>query len=341
MGILQITSHHPQAGKTSLASVLLLALAQADKPAGYYKPFSTQAGADPDLAFIQREILTDKGGHEAPPPSSLETSSQMNESQVQQLNEAVTTIQASEARIILEGPDLENSGGQPSGLAVQIAAQIDARVVVIFRYSKELAPALLSETSKAFGARLAGVIINCVTKHRLAEVRQTMNAELSLHNIPLLGVLPELRIMHAPTVQQIAETLGGRWVQEPAESGQPVERFLIGGNIMDSGPEYYGRYDNQAVITRSQRPDIQLACLVAGTKCLVLTEGGEPTEYIKAEAMERSVPVMVVEAKTLETVEALAPLLDSSPAHNLAKMQLFAKQIDQHMDMEQLAALSL
>ena len=341
MGILQITSHRRQAGKTSLIAALLLAMGQGDHPAGYYKPFSTNPGSDPDTAFIQEEILTPQGGPATPPPAISESSSPLTESQAQQLNTAVAALQSSHPRIILEGPVLETIGGQTSELAVQVASQTEARVVILFRYSKDLSPELILQASNGFGERLAGVIINCVTKHRLAEVGQTMTSELGTRNVPLLGVAPELRIMHAPTVYQVAETLGGRWVQEPSQPGQPVERFLIGGNIMDSGPEYYGRYENQAVITRAQRPDIQLASLVAGTKCLVLTEGGEPTEYIKAEARERGVPVMVVEAKTLETADALAPLLDSSPALNLAKIQAFAGEISQYLDLEQLAALTL
>ena len=345
MGVLQISAHRPQAGKTSLAAVVLLALAQAGKPAGYYKPFSVQPGADPDLAFIQEEILIPQGGQAPPPPTTLEPSPSLSESQLHRLNESVTMLQAAQPRVILEGPDLETSGGQASDLAGQVAAQTGARVAAVFRYSKDLhakdiAGALLSQTAESFGGGLAGVIVNCVTRHRLAEVRRTMTAESSLLNVPLLGVIPEMRVMQAPTVQQIADALGGRWVQEPAGYDQPVERFLIGGNIMDSGPEYYGRYENQAVITRSQRPDIQLASLVAGTKCLVLTEGGEPTGYIKAEALERGVPVMVVEAKTLETADALAPLLDPAPAHNLAKIQVFARQIAQYLDLGQLAALT-
>ncbi|PKB79378.1 MAG: hypothetical protein BZY88_13665 [SAR202 cluster bacterium Io17-Chloro-G9] len=340
MGILQIISHRPQAGKTSLASVLLLALAQADKPAGYYKPFSTQPATDPDIAFIQAEILNPQGGPPAPPSSILEPSSTMSESQAHQLNEAVTTLQASQPRILVEGPDLE-SVGQASTLAVEVASLLDSRVVLIYCFSKDLDPAGISQDSAAFGDRLAGVVVNCVTKHRMPEVRQAMSAELASRGIPFLGVVPELRIMHAPTVAQVAENLGGHWIQEPTQTGQPLERFLIGGNIMDSGPEYYGRYENQAVITRSQRPDIQLASLVAGTKCLVLTEGGEPTEYIKAEARERGVPVMVVQAKTLEAVEALAPLFNSSRTHNLASIQGFALQLKQYLDLEHLASLAL
>ena len=96
--------------------------------------------------------------------------------------------------------------------------------------------------------------------------------------------------MLAVTVEQVAAHLGGAWVQEPENTDSLIERFLIGGNILDSGETYYGRYSNQAVIVRAERPDIQLASLMEDTACLVLTGRGDPTEYIKAEAMQRNGP---------------------------------------------------
>ena len=49
------------------------------------------------------------------------------------------------------------------------------------------------------------------------------------------------------------------WTLNLVDADAPMERFLIAENIMDNDPTYYGCYANQAVITRRQRPDIQLA----------------------------------------------------------------------------------
>ena len=84
--------------------------------------------------------------------------------------------------------------------------------------------------------------------------------------------------MLAPKVGQVADHLDAVWTLEPVNADAPVERFLIGGNIMDNGPTYYGRYRNQAVITRAQRPDIQLASMLPQTRFLVLTRPGDPTD---------------------------------------------------------------
>ena len=340
MGILQIVSQRPQAGKTSLAAALCLTLAQAGKTAGYYKPVSAQPDTDPDVAFIREEILKPSAGPEVPSPLGLDPSSSVNDSQAQQIQNNVSGLHTSQGRVLLEGPDLETPKGRPSHLAGEVSTLTGSRVVLLFRYTKDLGPEEILQASEVFGERLAGVIINCVTKHRLAGVQQTMATGLGSQNVALLGVLPELRIMQAPTVQQVADTLGGRWVQEPTDGGVPVERILIGGNIMDSGPEYYGRYESQAVIARSQRPDIHLACLVPGTKCLVLTEGGEPTDYIKAEAMQRQVPVMIVQTNTLEAAEALTSLVTGSSAHNLARVRGFTQHLEAHLDLDRLAALA-
>ena len=337
---MQIVSQRPRGGKTSLAAALCLTLAQAGKTVGYYKPFSAQPSNDPDVAFIQEEVLKPPAGPDVPSPLDLDPSSPLNDSRAQQIRDNVSGLHASQGRVLLEGPDLETGDGRLSHLAGEVSSLTGSRVVLVFRYTRDLGPEEILQASEAFGDSLAGVIINCVTRHRLAGVKETMATELGSRNVPLLGVLPELRIMQAPTVQQVADTLGGRWVQEPTDGGVPVERILIGGNIMDSGPQYFGRYESQAVIARSQRPDIQLACLVAGTKCLVLTEGGEPTDYIRTEARQRQVPVMVVQANTLEAAEALSPLLAGPSAPHLARVKGFAQHLKAHLDLDQLVGLA-
>ena len=138
--------------------------------------------------------------------------------------------------------------------------------------------------------------------------------------------------MVAPTVAQIADHLEAVWTLDPVNAEAPVERFLIGGNIMDNGPTYYGRYANQAVITRAQRPDIQLASMLPQTRCLVLTgPWREPTNYVRAEALERDIPLLQVSVSTIETADALDRLIDSATAHSLAKARHYAALLARHV----------
>ncbi len=144
--------------------------------------------------------------------------------------------------------------------------------------------------------------------------------------------------MLSVTVQQIAEHLGGRWLQPPTDPEVWIDRFLIGGNIMDSGPNYFGRYCHQAVITRAERPDIQMASLASDTRCLVLTGGSEPSEYIRVEASKKDVPIILVDGNTLSTVDSLACILDRARPHARHKVQRFTKLMQDYLDMPALHA---
>jgi BioD-like phosphotransacetylase family protein len=141
------------------------------------------------------------------------------------------------------------------------------------------------------------------------------------------------------TVGQLAEHLGGEWVLDPVNADAPIERFMIGGNIMDEGPTYFGRYANQAVITRVERPDIQMASMCDKTCCLVLTGPGDPSDYIKSEALKRDVPLIQVRTNTLDTADALAGLLDKADAHTAAKADHFAGLLGTYLGAEGLEQL--
>ena len=340
MGILQIISHHPNEGKTTLAAALWLALAQSGKTAAYYKPFSEQPGDDPDAAFMAGEVLAGQTGPPAPQPLAWDPTADIDSPQTQQVQDAVSVLHTSHGRVLVDGPWLVTGDGRESDLPAQVCFTLGARAVLLFGYSSGLASEDILSAASPFGDNLAGVIVNSVTKHRLAATQTELAAALKPHHVPLLGVLPEMRFMRAPTLQQVFNTLDGRWVQHPGDGGALMERILIGGNIMDSGPQYYGRYSSQVVITRSRRPDIQMASLVPGTKCLVLTEGGEPAEYIKDEAARRGVPVMVVQSNTSETAEALAPLVTCAPAPTLPRVQEFARQLRDLLDLDHLMSLA-
>lgn len=338
MGVLQILSNQPGAGKSTLAAALLLKLTQSQTQAAYYQPFSGPDDPGPD--FIHQMLLSHGGAPATPAAQSLPAGdSGLTEAAAEIIRIAVASLQQSAAAVIVDGPSLTpDTGLTPTG-AARLAEAAGAKALILFQHSPETTASEIMQTVEPFGSDLGGVALTRVTKHREEQARKGLLAELRSLGMPVRGLIPESRILQGPTVRQIAETLGARWVQEPVAIDAPVERFLIGGNIMDSGPEYYGRYDNQAVITRAQRPDIQMASLLAGTKCLVLTGGGEPTEYVKTEALQRDVPLMAVSSSTLEAAEALAPLSSLAHPRNLAKITEFAQRLDTHLDVAGLLGL--
>ena len=302
-----------RSGKTGLAAGLLAIARDAGHSAAYCKPFSANSDSDPDHAFTS-EVLADALGISVGPTlGPLAASPDVAVG-------AIAELQGKHDSVIIEAAD-----GSP---AAELAAAVDARVLEVRAYAPETDwAAAADEAAGRWGNRLAALVVNGVPPYKQEAVAASVgesSAEVDA------VVIPESRVMLAPTVAQVAEHLDAVWTLDPVNADAPVERFLIGGNIMDNGPTYYGRYANQAVITRAQRPDIQLASMLPQTRCLLLTGPGEPTEYVKAEARERDIPLLQVFSSTIETADALDLIIDSSTAHSLAKARHYAALLEQH-----------
>ena len=300
-------------GKTSLAYGLLARLRDAGRSAAYCKPFSETPGADDDHAFASEVLADALGIAVGPSPRPLD-------SDVADTAAAIAELARQQETVIVEAAD-----GSP---AAELAAAVDARVVEVRAYVPGQDWGVVADEGAGhWGARLDLLVINAVPPYR-QDIVSEGEAE-SWAEVDAL-VIPESRVMLAPTVAQIGEHLDAVWTLEPVNADALVERFLIGGNIMDNGPTYYGRYNNQAVITRAQRPDIQLASMLPQTSCLVLTGPGEPTEYVKAEARERDIPLLQVSLSTIDTADALDRLIDAATPHSLTKVRHYAALLQQH-----------
>lgn len=300
-------------GKTSVAYGLLARLRDAGRSAAYCKPFSVTPGGDADHLFAAEVLADALGIVVGPPPRPLDGG-------VDEAAGSIVELRRQHENVIVEVAD-----GSP---AAELAAAVDARVIEVRAYAPEQDWGVVAdEAAGHWGARLDMLVINAVPPYR-QDIVSEGEAE-SWAEVDAL-VIPESRVMLAPTVAQIGEHLDAVWPLEPVNADALVERFLIGGNIMDNGPTYYGRYHNQAVITRAQRPDIQLACMLPQTTCLVLTGPGEPTEYVKAEARERDIPLLQVAMPTIETADALDRLLGAATPHSLAKVRHYAALLQQH-----------
>lgn len=326
MTALQLVANRPAAGKTALAGALSSRLVAAGQRPAYYKPLSAAPDADPDARFLAR-LLDDAPDYDLPVFDPADPDAPLYHEQRQQIAAAVAGLEAAFAATLVEWAAPATPDYSP--------ALAGYPVLLLYAYTPGAAAAAqvdaIAATAQAIGADLGGIIINQVTRHRRHETRREILTPLRDRSLPILGAIPEDRAMLAPTLQQIADCLNGRWFQEPADATAVIDRFLIGGNIMDSAPGYFGRYPGQAVITRAARPDIQLACLNSPTRLLALTGGGEPTEYIQVEARQRGVPVLLVDRDTHETAETLSTLMNQASVPTPQKIARFAALMEQHL----------
>ena len=328
MATLNIVSTLSGAGKTCLSGALARQHGAAGKRTAYFKPLSPIPDADPDLYFISN-MLESLGSPQdnVPPPfpepiDPLQLPDSLSESRSRAVSETLTRLGEEFDVVLVEWDAPVAPSGFPVLLVQSLAGVSDPASTA----------GHISQTSQNYGDDLAGIVVNNVPRHRRREVQDKLVTRLSRQGLPVWGAIPEDREMLALTSGQIADFLGGRWIREPAASDLWIDRFLIGGNILDSGPNYFGRYANQAVITRAARPDIQMASLMCDTKLLVLTGGEEPTEYIRVEAQKRDASLLLVEGNTLDIAESLKGLLELANPYAEHKLERFTELAEEHLE---------
>lgn len=332
MTVLYITSDRPGAGKTALAGALAAQLSSSGTKVGYLKPVSPTPQNDADVTLIWEGLLAahHDEGTPVPMPSG---EGPLPGAEARGLEEAIKALSAANQVVIVEGPSLANSAGVASSSASDLAELLDGSVLLMVQYRQDLTPEAVLEACEPFRQRLLGVLINSVTRYKELEVRQRVGPALESQGVRFLGAIPEDRVMLSVTVGQIAQHLDGRWVIGEEKAQDLVEEFLIGGNIMDQGITYFGRTENKAVIVRGDRPDIQLAALSTPTICLVLTGGHEPIQYVYHQAEEQEVPMLVVQADTMTTADALDAMIEKSTVHHPRKLHRYQELVQQHADM--------
>ena len=338
MPALYITSDRPGAGKTAVAGALAAHFSSQGRRVGYLKPFSPTPQHDEDVGFILRAALRREDDHphlaSLLMPEELEDGQSIPSDTAGQLRTSKDSLSSTSDLVLVEGPSLQTPQGDAATLSLELADLLDAKVMLVLGYTPELNVESVIGVCEPFEQRLVGVLVNRVTRYRGRDVRTVLGPALESRGVKFLGAMPEDRVMASVTVGELARHLEARWVLGEEKAQDLVENLLIGGNIMDSGSTYFGRMENQAVIVRGDRPDIQLAALSAPTTCLVLTGGHEPIQYVHHQAEQMEVPVLLVQGDTLSTADALDTVLDGSVFHHPGKLERFRDLMVEHVDLD-------
>ena len=328
MNIIQVDGNIQGSGKSSIIGALSLYLREKGKKVSYYKPFSSSASEDPDPPFIAIELLgVSAPVHQVTPPDGPITP------ELEQTIKAnIEKSSASTDTLFIEGPDIDSANGV---LGQTLHGITGGKRILVSQWDKNSQDNLSSNPSSQ-----EAIIINGYPLHRSNMVSSQIT-DATDNGTPIIGAIPEDRFMLSVEIQQILDHLDGTWFDEPENTRQLVQKFLIGGNIMDSGPNYFCRHNNQAVITRAERPDIHMACFKGDTKCVIMTGGGKPTEYVQIEARNLDIPLIMVESNTMNTAQSLEGLAGKSVCHNVEKIRHFKNLIEGHLDMQKLDSILL
>ena len=328
MTTLYVASDRPRAGKTAVSATLARHLRQDGRKVAAFKPFHSPANdgdTDSDAA-----ILAAAAGAAAPGTAWPITVGQDAEPDVARAMTAFSEATAGADVTIVEGL----SGFTDA--SARMASEMGANVIAVIAYRDGLGVEEARAARQLFGERLAGVVVNGVTRYKTREVSEKLAPRIDSQSVRVLATISEDRRLLGVTAGQIADHLGGRFLSWEEKRDNFVERYIIGGMVLDWGVLYFQQFDNKAVIVRGNRPDLQMATLRTPTACIVLTGGHPPIQYVSYEADEEEVPLIQVDTDTLETAAALESLQERTQFDHPLKHEQFRELMSRHADWDAL-----
>lgn len=328
MASLYITSTSPAAGKTAIAIGLGRWLQSKNKKVGYFKPVSAAgpAAADPDAEFA-REAL---GLQEAAASLSAVSAQGLGKDVADQVRNAYSAVSKGKDVTVVEGLS------DASAASAELAKLLGAKVVLVMRYGAGLTAEQIISAAGHFKGSLLGVVINAVPASRVAPVHDKLAAALQGQGIKVLGILPEDRALFTVSVAELAKHIEGKVLNCQQVTGELVENIMVGAMCIDPGPLYFGRKANKAVVTRGDRPDIQMAALETPTRCVVLSGGTQPMPVVRRRADLKNVALVSVPTDTLSTVAKIEEVFTTARFRQPRKLGRLDALLRENLDLDAL-----
>ncbi len=319
MGVLYITSQKQNSGKTTLSVALASLLIDRGKVIDIAKPFSENGTLEEGDRFNLSKLLD-------------RDYSLQNE---QSLDAVIASIKESSSKH--EFVIVEALSSMPVEEQVSFVEEIKAQSLIVSIPSTMDSDA---DFSSRFGSSVCGVVLNQVSKYAQIQTEHIMQQNLSSHDVLLLGTIPEDRTLLSLSVAQICENLSGQMFGEVQNSESLVEHFMVGGFGMDPGEYSFATRNKKAVVVRGDRPDVQMSALNTDMECFIMTNGMDPIEYIKYEAVEEGVSIMIVQSDTLDTMENISKLQQLAEFDHPDKLLKAKELVSDYVNVEQLLSKS-
>jgi BioD-like phosphotransacetylase family protein len=331
-------------GKTALCVGIGRHLQSHNKRVGYLKPVARTAtevspGVDKDARFVHLALDLEEPIEALCPfyLSSQALKARLAEEDFpSKLLQAYSAVAKNKDVILLEGLGELGMDDELLQASSQMADILNAKVIILIPYSTDLPWERVSLSANKFDQRLLGVVINQVPQGKMESTRTEVVLLFHKEGVKVLGVLPEERLLFGVSVAELAEHLQADVLCCHESLGELVENLMIGALSVDPGVDYFARKDNKAVITRGERPDIQLAALATSTRCLILSEGMSPIPQVLHWAEDKGTPILLVKEDTLSTVAKIEETFLQARFRQQKKQGRLAQILEQHFDFDTL-----
>ena len=350
MATLYVASTEPLAGKSAFCIGLSRQLQRAGRSVGYMKPVSSgwrlEGGSHDGDACFFKEALGLPDALEDIAPVSLRPDELQglllgtgSHDFARDLELAYAAVAKGRDTVLLEaGGNLRE--GTLVGLAPpQVSHLLHARALLVVKYQSDLQlvdDALIGRDR--LGSAFIGAVLNYVPRPQLDFAEEVARPALERRGVPVMAVLPLERMLQSVTVAEIAEFLSGEVVCCRDKMHELVEHVMVGAMTAASALSYFRLKPNKAVITGSDRSDIQYAALETSTKCLILTGNQDAAAGIRRRAEEVGVPLILVRHDTMAAVESVEHSFGRTRCHHPKKVERFEEMLVDRLDSERLLA---
>jgi len=254
----------------------------------------------------------------------------------QKLKQDYAKVSKGKEIVIMEGLSGFGIDEVATQASYAITEALDAKVIVLMRYSPTADREGIVKAGKKLGERLLGVVVNFVPEPKMAMARESAKFLFEKAGIKVLGVIPEVRSLLNISVKELVDFFGGEVLTAKDKMDEVVENIMLGAMSPDSGIDYFSRKTNKAAVIRSERADMQLAALETSTKCLIITGNGKPLQAVINQAEDKHVPIVVVKDDISKVIAGIEEILSKASLNTPKRLQKFESVLSQHLDFKSL-----
>ncbi len=194
------------------------------------------------------------------------------------------------------------------------------------------------------GVEVVGAILNKVEPDKMDMIHNYAGRGLARLGIPLLGVLPVQPALSAPNLAQIAEEIGGKWLNgRRGGAKQRVQRVVVGAMSAKGIVDYL--QPGTLIITPGDRDDILLAALAsakisggATIAGLIVSNDIKPHPKLAELLAMTDIPVIATKEESYGVTSRINHMSVKTQPQDHDKFPIIKQLIADHVDLSKLIA---
>jgi len=337
-----IASIEELAGKSFVTAPLALKAKEEGKKVGYFKPVGLASTINPqghlvdeDVEFMKKLLNLKEEEEIICPIVFLETDFIKNfigknfKEYEEKIYSSFEKISIEKDIIFIEGGHTLSTGAFLNLCVPKLAKIFSSKLILVHQFKGDL---LVDELIQAkdyclkWNVKPCGVILNKVPQEKMEFINDVIKKFLAIHNLELLGAIPENSILNSLTVKEIYEKIDGKILAGEEGINNLVQTFLVGAMSVESAMKYFRKAVNKLVVTGGDRTDLILSALEAGASALILTGNLYPSIKVFPKADELKIPLILVPYDTFTTLQLLQKIIGRAKLMNEERIKI-AKQI--------------